>query len=536
MTRISLATRLADFGRDARVAARSLSRDRTFTVTALLTLIVCLGGERGDLQHRARRSYSSRCRSSSPTGIVLLSNIYPKAGYSVTGPGIVSAGVPDYFDRLRETTVFEEQALYVRHNPTLGLEDGAQRVPALSVTPSFFPLLRVARLSRVARFSPKKAKSEQNARVILSYGFWQRQFGGDSSIIGKDIRSTARRVVSSACWRAISAISGTTSTSWYPLTFTPEPQERRLSAQQQLDRDRASQARRDRRAGTAPDRRSQRAQQSTLSAVRHHPARRRFPHAVVTRLDDAVTRDVRPTLYLLWGGVLLVLLVGGVNLANLTLVRSAGRARELATRHALGAELPRLARQLLTETTLLTLIGGALGTVAGWWILRSMKALHLELLPRGDEIGLDWQTALVMIALAVVRRSRRRLRARRAAAPHEHRRGCFAKAAAAAPPAAPPDDCAEGSRSAQVALAFVLLIGAGLLLASFRAVLRIDPGIQLVRRRDGNASRCRGSAIRMTTHSSVSPAVSSPASARSPASPSPARRPPSHSAATTTAA
>jgi hypothetical protein len=62
---------------------------------------------------------------------------------------------------------------------------------------------------------------------------------------------------------------------------------------------------------------------------------------VVTRLPDEVTRDVRPTLYRLWGGVLLVLLVGGVNLANLTLVRTAGRARELATRHALGAELPR---------------------------------------------------------------------------------------------------------------------------------------------------------------------------------------------------
>ena len=82
------------------------------------------------------------------------------------------------------------------------------------------------------------------------------------------------------------------------------------------------------------------------------------------RLQDDVVREVRPVLYLLWGGVLFVLLIGCVNIANLVLVRSSARAREMATRHAIGATLGRLARQLLTETTLLAVTGGALGILA----------------------------------------------------------------------------------------------------------------------------------------------------------------------------
>jgi predicted permease len=186
---------------------------------------------------------------------------------------------------------------------------------------------------------------------------------------------------------------------------------------------------------------------------------------------------VRPTLYLLWGGVLLVLVVGGVNLANLTLVRSAGRARELATRHALGAESSRLARQLMTETTVLTLTGGVLGTLAGWWILRSIGALHLELLPRGDEIGLDWLTVVVMIALAIAVGVLAGFvpvsqlpRTNIGEALREGGRGGTAGAATGR--------LRRALATSQVALAFVLLIGAGLLLASFRAVLRIDPGFQ----------------------------------------------------------
>ena len=201
------------------MAARSLSRDRTFTATALLTLVVCLAANAA-IFSIVRSVVLKPLPFEEPESILLLSNIYPKAGYSTTGPGVFSAGVPDYYDRLRETTVFESQALYVRRNPTLGLAEGAQRVPGIAVTPSFFPLLR-ARTYLGRTFLPEEGEVGQNARVLLSYGFWRRQFGGDSSIVGKDIRvdGTPGRVVGVLApdfrylWNEVDV--------FYPMAFSP---------------------------------------------------------------------------------------------------------------------------------------------------------------------------------------------------------------------------------------------------------------------------------------------------------------------------
>src|SRR5439155_11973049 len=117
---------------------------------------------------------------------------------------------------------------------------------------------------------------------------------------------------------------------------------------------------------------------------------------VVVPLQDEVVRDVRATLYLLWAGALFVLLVGGVNLVNLFLMQSAARWRELATRHAIGASVARVGRQILTETTLLAICGGGLGVAGGWWLLRVLTRMDLDVLPRSHAIGLDWQAAAVM--------------------------------------------------------------------------------------------------------------------------------------------
>ena len=474
MARASLAASLSDLGRDVRVAARGLSRDRTFSVTALLTLIVCLGANAA-IFGIVRSVVLKPLPFAAPEQLVLVSNTYPKAGYASTGPEFSGAGVPDYLDRVRETTVFSSQALYFRRNPTLGLEDGAQRIGAIAVTPSFFTVLG-ARAYAGRLLLAEDAAIGQNAKVVLSYGFWQRQFGGDASLVGKDIRVSGRphRVVGITepgfryLWNDVDL--------WLPLAFSAEEQSdaRRHSNNWTMI------------ARLKPSATLEQAQRQIdeLNARTDE----RFPQfakiladagfrTVVTRLQDDLVRDIRPTLYLLWGGVLLVLIVGGVNLANLTLVRASGRARELATRHALGAELTRLARQLLTETTLLTVVGGVLGIVAGWWLLRSVTALHLDMLPRGDDIGLDWQTVALVMTLALV----------------------VGLLAGFMPVAQLPrtnlgELLREGGRTGsasgaagrvrrilattQVALAFVLLIGAGLLLVSFRAVLRIDAGFR----------------------------------------------------------
>lgn len=192
-------------------------------------------------------------------------------------------------------------------------------------------------------------------------------------------------------------------------------------------------------------------------------------------LQDEVVRDVRPVLYLLWGGVAFVLLIGCVNIANLVVIRSSARTRELATRHAIGAGLPRLSRQLLTETVLLSVIGGLLGIAVGWWALRSLTVLRLDQLPRGFEIGLDPASVAIMFGLAigvgvliglvpVVRLVRLNINT---TLREEGRSGTSSRGT---------NLLRRVLATAQVAIAFTLLIGAGLLFASFRAVLRLDTG------------------------------------------------------------
>ena len=462
----------SDFVRDARIALRGLARDRTFTATALLTLIICLGANTAILSI-VRSVVLKSLPFPEADRVVLMSNLYPKAGFATAGPGDSGTGVPDYFDRLTQMTAFSDQALYVPRSPTLGLNNGAQRVGALAVTASFFPLLRTQ--AGVGRFFlPEDEQPGQDAKVVLSYGFWQREYGGDRAIVGRDIRVNGRPLRVIGITRQDFRFLFADTDVYFPLAFTPE---------QKLDDQRHSNnwtyiARL--KPGATVDQARRQVADINARNDQRLPAFAKLLrdagfYTDVIRLQDAMIRDVRPTLYLLWGGVILVLVVGGVNLANLTLVRSAGRARELATRHALGAELSRLARQLLTETTLLTVTGGALGILVGWWMLRSLGALHLEMLPRGDEITLDVWTAIAILGLSLVVGVLSGLvpvaQLRRASLTtylREGGRGGTASGTAGR--------IRRGLATAQVSLAFVLLIGAGLLLASFRAVLRANPG------------------------------------------------------------
>ena len=110
-------------------------------------------------------------------------------------------------------------------------------------------------------------------------------------------------------------------------------------------------------------------------------------HTVVERLQDSLVKDVRPALRLMWGGALFVLLIGCLNVANLVLARSRARAKELATRLALGAGSGRIARQLITESLVLTIGSAAVGLAIGWIGLRALGYLSFQDLPRGADIS-----------------------------------------------------------------------------------------------------------------------------------------------------
>src|SRR5882724_10279270 len=167
---------------DIRVAFRLLWKDKAFTLTAALTLALCIGANTAlfSVVHNVLLRPLPVPESDQ---IMLMGNAYPGAGAAIGG----SSGVPDYYDRLRDVPAFEEQALYNGRNTSIDQNGTPTRVRVTQATPSFFRLLRVA--PAIGRtFSEQEGEPGNEKKVVLSYALWQSQFGGDPAAIGKDLR------------------------------------------------------------------------------------------------------------------------------------------------------------------------------------------------------------------------------------------------------------------------------------------------------------------------------------------------------------
>ena len=455
-------------GNDLRVGLRLLWKDKAFTITAATTLAVCIGANTA-LFSVVHNVLLRPLPVPESDRIVLMGNAYPGAGATIGG----SSGVPDYDDRLRDMDVYEEQAVYNGSNQSVDQNGTPVRVRVTRATPSFFRLLRVApALGRT--FTEEDGTVGNDKKVVLTYALWQSQFGGDPAAIGKDIRIDGTPLTVIGVMPKGFYFLNPNVMLWRPLAFT---------AQQKSDEERHSNNFQN-IARLKPGASIQRARQQ-VDAINARNLER-FPqlkpllinagfHTTVEFLQDTVVRDVKATLYLMWGGALFVLLIGCVNVANLVLVRSRSRLKELATRLALGAGRWRVGRQLVTESVLLTLVSAAAGLLVGYATLKLLGALNIQELPRGEEIRMDGVVVAYTIAVAgaigfvlglipvanvlpvnltsVLREEGRSTSSGRGA--RALRRSLVVT---------------------QVAFAFMLLIGAGLLFASFRQVLAIQPG------------------------------------------------------------
>ena len=455
---------------DIRVGLRLLRRDKAFTVTAALTLALCIGANTA-LFSVVHNVLLKPLPVPESDRIVLMGNAYPGAGAAAAAGG--SSSAPDYFDRLRETDVFEEQAAYNGGNPSIDQNGTPVRIRVTRVTPSFFRLLRVApALGRT--FSEQEGDVGNEKKVVLSYALWQSQFGGDPAAIGKDLRIDGVPLTVVGVMPKGFYFLNPNVMLWRPLAFTAQEKsdERRHSNNyQNIGR-------------LKPGARIQRAQQE-IDALNARNLEK-FPqlkpllinagfHTTVDPLQDTLVREIKATLYLMWGGALFVLLIGCVNVANLVLVRSRARMKELATRLALGASRWRIGRQLVTESVLLTLLSAAVGLLVGYAALQLLGTLNIQELPRGEEIRLDGVVVAYTVGIAAVIGFvlglipvANVLPANLTSVLREEGRSGTA---------------GRGARTlrralvvAQVGFAFVLLIGAGLMFASFRQVLAIRPG------------------------------------------------------------
>lgn len=450
-----------------RHTVRLLLKDRSFTITALLTLALCIGANTA-IFSVVRSVLLKPLPVPDADRLVLVYNSYPNAGAERAG-----AAVPDFFDRLRDLKALDVQSMFRRTGVTLGAEGGAERLTAVAATPSFYRMLQAKPVAG-AVFSDEDGNDGATRRVLLGHAIWQRKFGGDRAIVGREIRLSGDVHTVAGVLPAEFTFLRNDVDVWLPTRFTLQDKSDdsrhsnnwqyvgRLASgasveqvQQQLD---AIQA--------ANDERFPKLKQILKDAGYH---------TVAVAFQGDLVRELRPVLYLLWGGVLVVLLIGCVNIANLVMVRASTRAREMATRHAIGATMSRLGGQLLSETVLLAAAGGAIGVVLGWWALRAVPLLGLDEIPRGDEIQMDivsvsvalGLTLLVGVLIGIIPIARLTRMNVNATLREEGRGGTVSRAT---------NLLRRGLAAAQIALACVLLIGAGLLAASFERVLRIDPG------------------------------------------------------------
>ncbi|MEO8504775.1 MAG: ABC transporter permease, partial [Acidobacteriota bacterium] len=336
--------------RDLKFALRVLWKEKGFTVTVLLTLVICLGANTA-LFSVVRSVLLQPLPFPESNRVLLMYNSYPNAG-AVRG----DSGATDYYDRLRDLTIFEQIAMLRDRGVTVGGVGGAggsgsaERLSGSFATPSFFDLMRTPAW-RGRLFNAADGEIGAEHEVILSHALWQRLFAGRDDALGKDLRINGLPYTVVGVMPPGFHFVDSTIELWMPLAFTTEEKS-----------DDARHSNNGMLIGRLKPGATLEQARSQVDALNARNLEL-FPHlkqalidagfhTVTVPLQQDLVRDLAPVLYLLWGGVLCVLLIGCVNITNLVLVRSSARLKELATRQSLGAGTARIARQLLTETTL----------------------------------------------------------------------------------------------------------------------------------------------------------------------------------------
>ena len=471
----------ADLIRDLRSSVRLLLKSRGFTATTILTLAVCLGANvavftvvHSVLLRPLPVPDSHR--------IVGLGDVYP----TITPNDILANTVPAYFDRLKALTALEDQAMFTMWFDTLEVGGKPEELRGMRATPSLFRVLKVdAAVGRT--FTDAEGELGADKKIILSHGLWQRLFGGDTTVIGRDLKlgwTGQNYTIVGVMPRGFSFFEvgdaghlrsqGDAIDFWIPLAFTDAQKSDAIAARTRYGYYHVGRL----RPGATVD--QVKAQADALNAANW----RRFPelgqaelhmYTAVTPLQDALTRSVSRVLYLLWGGVAFVLLIGTLNVANLALTRASTRTKELATRLALGAGWLRLTRQLVIEGVLLAGIGGVASVGLAFWMLRALASSGLASLPNAASIQMGGvviaftlgMSVLVGVLIGLVpATSISRVDLNQVLT--EGGRGGTAGRAT--------QFFRRGLVVAQVACSVVLLMGAGLLLMSFHNLLAVDAG------------------------------------------------------------
>jgi putative ABC transport system permease protein len=492
---------MANFWEDLRYSLRSLLKSPGFTSLAVLTMALGIGANaaifsviNGVLLHPL--PYEE------PDRLVRLWGHNPSLQLE---RGNLSP--PDVDDLAAQNSVFESvAALTSLTNPvTAGGEAVFARQAVVSLP--FFRLLGVKpALGRF--FTAEEGKSGHNQVLVLSNAFWKRQFGGDPHVLGrlltvKGLDYTIVGVAPADFKNPVLYTPGEVDM-WRPLVLMQDPGARGghwLSVVARL------------KPGVTVAQAQQEVNRISLQLEKSYPETNTGWGVHVEPLLDSLVGEVRPALLLLFTAVGLVLLIACVDLANLMLVRASSRQQFYVIRVAFGCRQHELIRQLLTESALLALAGGACGLLFAFWLTRWLRTFSL--LPRQDQIGVDWRvivftfgvsllTGLLFGLVPALRMSRPDL--------HE----ILKEGGRGASGSARRRRFRDLLVVAETALSLVLLIGAGLMLKSFHRLQGVDAGfagehlltLQLsIPPTEEDAERIRATHKQFLEHLSVLPGV-----------------------------
>jgi predicted permease len=388
----------------------------------------------------------------------------PPAEVGRTGP----VSPANYLDWRGQSHAFAALAAYRGGSLTWTGRQEPEALTAATVAGDFFSVLAVRPLlGRV--FAPGEEEPGHDDVVILSQALWQSRFGSDPRVLGRELVLDGRRhtVVGVMPALRVAAWYPATVQVWKPLAWTAE--ERAVRGERQLNVIA--------RLKPGVDRLQAQAEMDTLAGrlAQAYPDTDKGWSAVVQPLHEYLTGRARPALFLLLGAVAFVLLIACANVANLVLVRTLGRSKEMAIRGTLGASRGRLVRQLVAEALLLALAGAALGLYLAHFGVALLVGFLGDLLPPGLDVHLDLRILAFTLGISL-----------------------FAGLAAGLAPAwsflrsdphralqrglGRTDATAGGRRTrgalvvAEVALSLVLLLGAALMIESLGVLQRDDPG------------------------------------------------------------
>ena len=453
---------LSDLSQDLRYGLRMLLKNPGFTIVAIIALALGIGANTA-IFSVVNTVLLRPLPYKDPDRLVMVWEDNSKQGFPRDTPAAAN-----YIDWRNQNHVFEGMAAMVEISFNLTGAGDPERIDGQRVSANLFSLLGVEPQSGRA-FLPEEDRPGANHVVIMSHGLWQRRFGADPAIIGKPINLNGESCTVVGVMPRGFQFPTRGDQLWIPIAFDAKEAGQRGSHYLEVI------------ARLNPGITLQRAQaEMTTIAGRleqQYPKTNASIGAVVTPLHEKVVGDIKPALLILLGAVVFVLLIACANVANLLLARAAVRQKEIALRLAVGASRSRLMRQFLTESVLLSVFGGAVGLFLSLAGLDLLKRVIPPNISHAEAATIDARvlifTALVSLVTGLI------FGIAPATQAANFNLNDTLKESGRDPGAGSGGNRMRGLLViSEVAVSFVLLIGAGLLINSFVRLRSVDPGFR----------------------------------------------------------